>query len=220
MINFLIATADSQMKKFINQYGSLESAVVQSNQLFDVVKNMFPISESSAPDSSDLPMGDKFPRTQLLLSGWQMIEENYPLPIKGLMERKYVGYTLTKENYDHVTNWSPMFGLDCEMCMTEGGELELTRVSVVDENLQIVYEKLVKPDKKIVNYLTKYSGITAKMMRKVTKRITEVQQDLRELLPPNAILVGQSLSNDMHALKMMHPYIIDTRLLPQKFAGD
>lgn len=84
-------------------------------------------------------------------------------------------------------------------------------MSVVDEHLQVFYEQLVKPDNRIVDYLTKYSGITPKMMKNVKKRLPEVQEDLRRLLPEDAILVGQSLSNDLHALKMMHPYVIDTR---------
>lgn len=197
------------------QYGSLQNAVELSNELFDLVKNLFPIeNNSSAVDvDENLPKGDKFSRTKLLLSGWQLVEENFPLPIKGLMERKYIGYVLTKDKYEYVTSRSPMFGLDCEMCKTADGDLELTRVSVVNENLEVFYEQLVKPEKKIIDYLTRFSGITAKMMKKATKRLAQVQEDLRELLPPDAILVGQSLSNDLHALKMMHPYIIDTRLL-------
>lgn len=194
------------------QYGTLESAVELSNQLFDVVKNLFPIDVADVKDGDDeLPKGDNFSRTKLLLSGWQLVEENFPLPVKGLMEKKYTGYVLTKDQYKDVSNNSPMYGLDCEMCKTTGGDLELTRVSIVDENLDVFYEQIVKPDRKIVDYLTRFSGITAKMMKKATKKLAQVQEDLRRMLPPDAILVGQSLSNDLHALKMMHPYIIDTR---------
>lgn len=89
--------------------------------------------------------------------------------------------------------------------------MELTRVSVVDENLQVVYETFVKPYNKIVDYLTKYSGITKKSLVDVKKRLEDVQEDLRQLLPEDAIIVGQSVGNDLHALKMMHPYVIDTR---------
>lgn len=91
------------------------------------------------------------------------------------------------------------------------GELELTRISAVDENLKVFYDTLVKPDNEIVDYLTKWSGINKKMMKNVTTKLKDVQNDLKKLLPADAILVGQSLANDLHALKMMHPYIIDTR---------
>ncbi|KAK4876947.1 hypothetical protein RN001_009453 [Aquatica leii] len=201
-----------QTKTFTSQYGSLENAVQNSFQVFDRIKGVFPISKSDSGESLSLPKSDKFPRTQLLLSGWQMIEENFPMPVKGLIERKYAGYVLTKDCYKDVTPFSPMFGVDCEMCMTTV-ESELTRISIVDETDTVVYEELVKPDAPITNYLTRFSGITPKMMKNVTKRLEEVQNDLRRILPADAILVGQSLSNDLHALKMMHPYVIDTSVI-------
>lgn len=201
------------MRKFIKQYGDLDTAVVKSTDLFDRIRNLFPMTKTKTEkiDYANLPKGDSFPRTQLLLSGWQMVEENFPLPIKGLMDTKYAGYVLTKDHYEEVTPFSPFFGLDCEMCRTTCGDLELTRISIVDEDMNEFYEQLVKPDNRIVDYLTQYSGITPRMMMNVTKRLQDVQEDLRRILPPDAILVGQSLSNDMHAIRMMHPYIIDTR---------
>lgn len=114
------------MKKFQNNFGSLEKAVLNSNEVFDTVKNFFPIEEpeivEKLPTNKSLPANDKFSRTELLLSGWQMVEENFPLPIKGLMERKYTGYVLTKDKYKHVTPFSPMYAIDCEMCRTSTGE--------------------------------------------------------------------------------------------------
>lgn len=204
------------MRKFINEYKSLDKAVTEGTEVFDCIKNLFPLDkrekqQQHQDENKKLPPGDKYPRTQLLLSGWQMIEENFPMPIKGLMETKYAGYVLTKDRYTDVTPSSPMFALDCEMCRTTIGDLELTRVSVVDEENKVVYEQLVKPDNQIVDYLTQFSGITPRMMKHVTKKLKDVQEDLRRILPPDAILIGQSLNGDMHALKMMHPYIIDTR---------
>lgn len=203
----------TQMKKFVNQYGSLQDAVTKTPDLFDRIRDLFPLANKIDERCTNLPRTDRFPRTHLLLSGWQMVEENFPLPIKGLMETKYAGYVLTKDEYKEVTAESPMFGIDCEMCRTTIGDLELTRISVVDENHQVFYEELVKPENKIVDYLTRFSGITPRMMKNVTKKLKDVQEDLRKLLPVDAILVGQSLSNDMHALKMMHPYVIDTSVI-------
>lgn len=117
------------MRKFQNEFGDLESAVQKCHELFDTVKNFFPIEEEveapASPKNSKLPAGDKYPRTQLLLSGWQMVEENFPLPIKGLMERKYLGYVLTKDKYKDVTPFSPMFAIDCEMCRTSTGKYNI-----------------------------------------------------------------------------------------------
>ena len=66
----------------------------------------------------------------------------------------------------------------------------------------MVYESLVKPYNPITNYLTRFSGITEKMLQDVEKRLEDVQNDLIQLLPPDAILVGHSLNTDLHAIKV------------------
>jgi hypothetical protein len=50
---------------------------------------------------------------------------------------RYADFVLTKDLYQEVTHDSPMFGLDCEMCRTTSGELEVTRVSIVNEELEV-----------------------------------------------------------------------------------
>ncbi|KAF5303998.1 hypothetical protein FQA39_LY01783 [Lamprigera yunnana] len=200
-----------QTKVFTSEYGSLENAVFKSTTVFDMTDSTFPI-EASKASVNNLPTTDKFSRTELLLSGWQMIQENYPMPIKGLMEKKFYGYALTKDLYKDVTPFSPLFGVDCEMCLTNV-DSELTRLSVVNERGESIYDEIVKPANPIIDYITRFSGITPKMMKNATKTLQDVQEDLRRLLPPDAILVGQSLANDLHALKMMHPYVIDTSVI-------
>lgn len=43
---------------------------------------------NSTNRNSNLPPTDKFSRTQLLLSLQQMVEENYPVPLKGELAKK------------------------------------------------------------------------------------------------------------------------------------
>lgn len=108
----------------------------------------------------------------------------------------------TKSKYTEVTPSSPMFAIDCEMCRTVTGQLELTRITVVNENLEMIYDTLVKPFNKITDYLTRFSGITKQMLDPVTVRLSDVQKKIQEILPPDAILIGQSLNCDLHAMQV------------------
>lgn len=200
--------------QLIQKYGSLEAAISQNkdHQLISV----FPM-ESDDNDSQEATdefcKDDSFPRTQLLLSPLQMMIEGYPMPLQGEFAERYKSFKFSREKYKPVTSKSPMFGLDCEMCRTAKAENELARVSIVDENYESVYETLVRPSNPIIDYLTPWSGITKEMMEDVTKTLEQVQDEVRAFLPPDAILVGQSLNCDLSAMKIMHPYCIDTSVI-------
>lgn len=53
-----------------------------------------------------------------------------------------------------VTAGRLILAMDCEMCKAEGGEMVLTRVSIVDWEGTIALDELVKPKQKIIDYLT------------------------------------------------------------------
>uniref|UniRef100_A0A915K6B2 Exonuclease domain-containing protein n=1 Tax=Romanomermis culicivorax TaxID=13658 RepID=A0A915K6B2_ROMCU len=118
-----------------------------------------------------------------------------------------------KNGYRPIDENSPIFAVDCEMCVTKHSSYALTRISIVDENLSVVLDTLVKPEHKIIDYVTKYSGITRHMLNNVTTRLTDVQNMLEKLLPPDAILCGHSLNGDLDALRLYHPYVIDVAKL-------
>lgn len=70
--------------------------------------------------------------------------------------KNLTGFVKTIECDDHyVPSRKDVFALDCEMCYTIIG-LELTRITVVDINRKTVYDALVKPSNRIVDYNTTY----------------------------------------------------------------
>ncbi|XP_048870529.1 RNA exonuclease 5-like isoform X2 [Brienomyrus brachyistius] len=125
---------------------------------------------------------------------------------------------LCTQSDGHVTDGSPLFGLDCEMCVTVCGT-ELTRVSLVDSSGHCLLDELVKPENRILNYLTRYSGITKAMLKPVSTRLSDVQAKVIQALPHDAVLVGHSLENDLRALKLIHQHVIDTSVLYHRKFG-
>ncbi|KAF2859622.1 hypothetical protein K470DRAFT_300155 [Piedraia hortae CBS 480.64] len=106
-----------------------------------------------------------------------------------------------------ITAGRHVLSIDCEII------LSLTRLSVVDWNGKVVLDELVKPAEPITDYLTGYSGITEQTLRNVTTTLADAQAKLLSLLTPQTILLGHSLNSDLEALRITHPFIVDTAML-------
>ncbi|CAH2230366.1 RNA exonuclease 1 homolog [Pararge aegeria] len=105
-----------------------------------------------------------------------------------------------------------VYSLDCEMCYTTQG-LDLTRVTVINSVCKVVYETLIKPLNPIIDYNTRYSGITEEQMSDVKTTLLDVQATLLTMFNSNTILIGHSLESDFKALKLIHDTVIDTSVL-------
>ncbi|NXI57155.1 REXO5 exonuclease, partial [Chloroceryle aenea] len=172
-------------------------------------------SSECVPKSPDLqcdPIIRKYGEKKRGLTSYTLTLEEQKkndYPIKGSPGCKGFIYT---ECDQQRTDSSPLFGLDCEMCLTAKGN-EVTRVSLVDAQGQCLLNELVKPGSTVVNYRTRFSGITKKMLLPVKTRLSDIQTRLKKILPHDAVLVGHSLNSDLQALEMIHPSVIDTSLL-------
>lgn len=164
----------------------------------------------------------------LLLSLEDLLENDYPihpdtLGINDQLRRELAlkheteaSIFLNTQNFEH--EGSHIFALDCEMCLSKDG-LVLTRVSIIDFNINTLYDKLVKPDVPIIDYLTKYSGITEEKLADVTTTLQDVQQDILKIVSADDILIGHSLQSDLNVLKLRHPKVIDTATIFDHKAG-
>lgn len=155
----------------------------------------------------------------------------------------YEGFVRTKRRSGpapHDGN-SGVFALDCEMCFTGCG-LELAKVSIIRSDGNLYYESFVRPERDIVCYNTRFSGITEKDLNtgngynssnmrrastasnssssstgsngytRTVKTLKEVQKDLLKFIFDDTILIGHSIENDLKALKLIHKTIIDTSI--------
>lgn len=163
-------------------------------------------------------------RRQKIAGGW---ETNYSccaaaVGTPGCQVAKQHVQDGRKESLDgYVTTFSKalppdgnggVFALDCEMCYTKQG-LELTRVTVIDSEMKVIYDTFVKPDSKVVDYNTRFSGVTEEDLESATISLRDVQAVLLSMFSAESILIGHSLESDLLALKLIHSSIVDTAVV-------
>lgn len=123
-----------------------------------------------------------------------------------------------------------IIALDAEMVYTQCG-CEVARVSAVDWNLCPVLDLFVEPEAPIVDYNTRFSGITAQILHSplplpehpALQQLAEprwiVSGDrlrttvLPMLIGAHTIMVGHSLEHDLNKLKLVGTRVLDTAVL-------
>ncbi|KAM9509922.1 RNA exonuclease 1 homolog [Guaruba guarouba] len=103
-------------------------------------------------------------------------------------------------------------GCQIAKCYTTRG-LELTRVTVVDSKLEVVYDAFVKPDGKVVDYDIRLSGVKENDLKNTSTTLRAVQAVLLNLFSVDTILIGHNLENDLFALKLIHDMVVDTSVV-------
>ncbi|NWV81661.1 REXO1 exonuclease, partial [Dasyornis broadbenti] len=122
------------------------------------------------------------------------------------------GFVKTFEKLPTTDGYPGIYALDCEMCYTKQG-LELTRVTVINSELKVVYDTFVKPDSKVVDYNTRFSGVTEEDLENTSITLRDVQAVLLNMFSADTILIGHSLESDLFALKLIHGTVVDTAIV-------
>ncbi|KAK2837941.1 hypothetical protein Q5P01_015153 [Channa striata] len=122
------------------------------------------------------------------------------------------GFVSTVSRHPSDRTCPKVYSLDCETCYTIHG-LELSRVTVVNSSLQIIYDTFVKPDNEVIDYNTRFSGISEEDVKGNHTSLKEVQQTLLSFISADTILIGHGLEADLCALKLLHGMVVDTSVV-------
>ncbi|KAG2732602.1 hypothetical protein G9P44_005019 [Scheffersomyces stipitis] len=148
----------------------------------------------------------------LLMTTDQMVSHNYPVKVDVEKDEKWV----ETKAFDH--DGSHTFALDCEFCEAKSGKV-LTRISLINFQGEVVLDKYVKPDEEIIDYLTKYSGITEEKLANITTSLKDIQEELLSIISADDILIGHSLESDLNVMKFKHLKIVDTAVIYEHVRG-
>ncbi|KAJ8285229.1 hypothetical protein GJAV_G00024440 [Gymnothorax javanicus] len=126
------------------------------------------------------------------------------------------GFVMSLPKPHPETGCPGVFALDCDTCYTTQG-LELARVTVVNTSLQVIYDAFVKPDNEVIDYNTRFSGLSEEDLKGSTSSIRDVQEILLSFVSEDTILIGHSLEKDLCALKLLHSSVVDlTAVFPHR----
>ncbi|KAH9411910.1 hypothetical protein HK407_02g03550 [Ordospora pajunii] len=115
---------------------------------------------------------------------------------------------MQKYNESQQMSAHDILALDVEKVKTSQGK-ELGRVSLVDGSGKVIYDKIIKPRRGVIDYLTKYSGLTKEIVDKgIDAEICK--EEVLGLIGVNTIIVGHGIENDLESLQLYHSKIIDT----------
>ena len=107
-----------------------------------------------------------------------------------------------------------LVAIDCEMVLVRGDHMvdggwplvkQLARVALVDGDGTRLIDEFVTPEKPVVDYLTRFSGVTEALLReRATLTFHEVRERVLTLLA-GKVLIGHSLESDLDALRIAVP---------------
>lgn len=125
-------------------------------------------------------------------------------------------------NHHHPHHDGPrIVAFDCEMVQIQDGSSALARATLVEiPSEKVLLDILVKPSEPIIDYVTRFSGITEEMLAPVTTTLADAQRAIFQFVNEKTFVVGHSLENDFRACKIIPTCrIVDTTHLYPHPAG-
>jgi DNA polymerase III epsilon subunit-like protein len=210
---------------YVDDDGDNESAAAYARK--DLVLTI-PEDPANAPAPSSIPLA----RAKALVKYCQVAIE---APAGCADVSNELAPFVKPSTFMSVSSWSSytgstwhvprIFALDCEMVQTTAGR-ELARITLVrvvnfnhnsDKDKQVetkvVWDEIVRPRHRVVDYLTQYSGMTPAILKDVNTQLEQVQASLLQTIAPHDIVIGHSLENDLRAARWIHYSVVDTALL-------
>ncbi|KAJ5780200.1 Exonuclease RNase T/DNA polymerase III [Penicillium paradoxum] len=110
--------------------------------------------------------------------------------------------------------------LDCEMVQVEAGRRELAFLTAIDFLTgEVLIDNYVQPKSKVVNWDSRFSGVTCLAMNKAVKKGTALngwegaRSKLWQFMDSETVLIGHSLNNDLDVLGIIHWNIVDSSII-------
>ena len=96
------------------------------------------------------------------------------------------------------------YSIDVECVAIGWGDRDrgVARVALVGPDEEVLFDKFVRPDKTVTSYLTPLTGITAKDLDDADS-LDVVRGELKQVLPKDAIVVGQSIQHDIDWISLV-----------------
>lgn len=98
------------------------------------------------------------------------------------------------------------------MVQTTAG-LSLARLTVVDSYGEVVLDAHVKPPGTLLDTNLRFSGVKVENIEDATMDIRAVREELGRYIDEETVIVGHGLENDLKALRLIHPKVIDTAIV-------
>ena len=100
---------------------------------------------------------------------------------------------------------------------------DLIRVTMIDYiTEEILLDALVFPKAEMVDFNTKYSGVTRAMMENARRQGTcilgsdKARETVLRFIAPTTVVIGHAVQNDFNALRWIHPIVVDSLVIEQR----